>query len=80
MRGPDGVEFSAPSPYSKPRPHRPRRAVGLFLHACLAISPEGVPLGFLGGWTGVRPSESNDRHRTPHTAPWEIKQVVGGVT
>ncbi|MCY0879657.1 MAG: transposase DNA-binding-containing protein [Firmicutes bacterium] len=24
---------------------------GLFLHSCLAVSPEGVPLGLLGGTT-----------------------------
>jgi hypothetical protein len=54
--------------------HRPTQGLGpigqaglsgFFRHSCLAVSPDGVPLGLLGGTTGVRPPASKDSHR-PH--------------
>ena len=42
---------------------------GFFLHSCLAVSPDGVPLGLLGSTTWVRPPESKDSHRTHKHRP-----------
>ncbi len=42
---------------------------GFFRHSCRAVSPEGGPLGLLGGTTWVRPPESKDSHRTPKQRP-----------
>jgi len=47
---------------------------GWFLHSCLAVSPEGVPLGLLGGTTWVRPPDSKDSHRTHKRRPLAEKE------
>lgn len=47
---------------------------GFFLHSCLAVSPEGIPLGLLGGTTWVRPPESQDSHRTHKQRPLADKE------
>lgn len=38
---------------------------GWVLHSCLAVSPEGIPLGVLGAEPWAREAEFNDSHR-PH--------------
>jgi hypothetical protein len=47
---------------------------GFFRHSCRAVSPEGGPLGLLGGTTWVRPPESKDSHRTPKQRPLADKE------
>ena len=55
-------------------PIGPAGLSGFFLHSCLAVSPDGVPLGLLGGTTGVRPPESQDSHRTHKQRPLADKE------
>jgi hypothetical protein len=52
---------------------------GFFLPACLAVRPDGVPLGLLGGTTGVRPPASKDRQRTHQPRPRADKESRRGL-
>ena len=47
---------------------------GFFLHSCLAVSSEGVPLGILAHRLWVRPPESKDSHKTHKNRPLEDKE------
>lgn len=47
---------------------------GFFLHSCLAVAPDGVPLGLLGDTTWVRPPESKDSHHTHKHRPLADKE------
>lgn len=47
---------------------------GFFLPACLAVSPDGVPLGLLGSLTWVRPPDPKDSHRTHKHRPLADKE------
>ena len=47
---------------------------GFFLHSCLAVSPEGVPLGILSHRMWVRPPESKDSHNTHKNRPLDDKE------
>lgn len=52
---------------------------GWFLHSCLAISPEGVPLGLLGGTTWGRPPDAKDSHRPHKRRPLAEKDSRRGI-
>lgn len=49
---------------------------GFFLHSCLAISPEGVPMGILAHRMWVRSSEGRDSRRTHKKRPIDEKESV----
>jgi hypothetical protein len=52
---------------------------GVFLHSCLAVAPDGVPLGLLGDTTGVRPPAAKDSHHTPKPRPLADKDSHRGI-
>lgn len=60
-------------------PIGPAGLSGFFLHSCLAVSPDGVPLGLVGGMTWVRPPESKDSHRTHKHRPLADKESRRGI-
>lgn len=47
---------------------------GFFLHSCLAVSPEGIPLGVLGAEAWARDPESKDSHHTHKHRPLAEKE------
>lgn len=52
---------------------------GFFLHSCLAVAPDGVPLGLLGGTIGARQPESRESHRPHKHRPLAEKDRRRGV-
>lgn len=47
---------------------------GFFLHSCLGVSADGVPLGILAHRTWTRPPEGRDSRRTHKTRPLADKE------
>lgn len=49
---------------------------GFFLHSCLAVSTEGIPMGILAHRMWVRPPEGKDSKKTHKNRPLEEKESV----
>lgn len=47
---------------------------GFFLHSCLAVSAQGVPLGILAHRLWVRPPEGKDSRKTSRSRPLDDKE------
>jgi len=47
---------------------------GFFLHSCLAVSAQGVPLGILAHRLWVRPPEGKDSRKTRRSRPLDDKE------